>query len=60
MHFIDNLEKSNVAMRQQFTLLSSWHSYVKEMQENYKKKLNRLQLVNDEVIIMDDTLFYHF
>lgn len=38
-------------MRQQFSLVNSWHTNVKAMKEGHENEIKEIQSVNDEVNI---------
>lgn len=49
---LENLQKSNIAMRQQFSLVNSWHTNVMTIKETHENEIKEFKKVNDEVIIL--------
>lgn len=47
----ENLERSNVTMRQQFSLVNSWLENVKGLKATHQKEIDELKRVNLEVFI---------
>lgn len=47
---IDNLEKTNIAMRQHFSLISQWHNNVIQLKAEKATEIQQLKDANDEVI----------
>lgn len=46
-----NLERSNVTMRRQFSLVNSWLENVKDLKETHEKEMDELKRVNLKVFL---------
>lgn len=45
----ENLEQSNVSMRQQFTMINGWHETIKGIQESHQNEMSKFVEINEEV-----------
>lgn len=46
---LDNLEKTNIAMRQHFSLISQWHANVIQLKAEKATEIQQLKDANNEV-----------
>lgn len=47
----DTLQRTNVTMRQQFSLVNNWHNNVKALKEQHEVELKKSKNINDEVYL---------
>lgn len=47
--YSDTLQKTNVTMRQQFSMVNSWHHNVKLLKDSHDEELKKFKNINDEV-----------
>ncbi|XP_055307839.1 NF-kappa-B essential modulator isoform X2 [Sitodiplosis mosellana] len=45
----DALQRTNTAMRQQYSMVNNWQNSVKDLKENHETELNKFRNINDEL-----------